>query len=275
VTEAFPPGTDHGERAAGPVLEFAGVGLTRGETTILSGIDWRVEAGEHWVVLGANGSGKTMLLSIAAGFLWPSSGSVSVLGHELGSFDLRELHATVGWVSSAFRERIPRREAALAVVRGGLTAMVGQPLAEDAEADGKAVGCLRLLACEHVAERPFGVLSQGEQQRVLIARALVAEPRLVVLDEVCSGLDPAARERLVRSLERLTADPDAPTLLFVTHHVEEIARGFTHALVLSEGRVLASGELREALTGEVLSRAFEIGVRVTEHDGRFVADAEG
>jgi iron complex transport system ATP-binding protein len=155
------------------------------------------------------------------------------------------------------------------VARSGVGATIGTPLPEDAQAVDRALACMRLLGCEALAARPFGVLSQGEQQRVLIARALLAEPALLVLDEVCSGLDVAAREQVVASLERLAADADAPTMLLVTHHVEEIAPGFTHALVLRDGGVLASGKLEEALRAEALSTAFGIPVSLTHAGGRY------
>jgi len=255
---------------AAPVLEFADVSLTREGVPLLSGISWRVERGQHWVALGANGSGKTLLLSLAAGQLWPSEGEVRLLGQRLGSVDLRLLRQAVGWVSATFRDRVPRRLSALGVVRGGFDASLGQPLPDDAERDARCGRCLELLGAGGLSERPFGVLSQGEQQRVLIARALVSEPDLLVLDEVCSGLDPAGRELVVSALERIAAEGQAPTLVLVTHHVEEIAEGFTHALTLSHGRVVAQGPLDEVLRDGVLARAFGTPVRVERRGRRWV-----
>ncbi len=269
-----PLGPRHDARGRAPALAFRGVGLTRMGATILREVTWSVGPGEHWVVLGANGSGKTMLLSMAAGYLWPSTGEVTILGRRLGEVDLRELRLAIGWVSAALRDRVPGRETALHVARSGKGATIGTPLTSRSAEAGRALECMALLGCEHLADRPFGVLSQGEQQRVLIARALLAEPSLLVLDEVCSGLDVAAREQVVAALERLAADPDSPTLLLVTHHVEEIARGFTHALVLQGGAVLTRGPLTETLTARSLSTAFGIPVSIEVAEGRYALRVE-
>jgi iron complex transport system ATP-binding protein len=224
-----------------PILRVEGLRVKRGRTTILDGISWTVLPGEHWVILGANGSGKTSLLSALAGYLTPSEGEVSVLGKQYGRADWRELRKRIGLVSSAVRQMMAPDEPALESVLSG----------RDARAD-----------------RPWRVLSQGERQRVLIARAMLARPPLLILDEPCAGLDPAAREHFLEFLQKLGRQRSSPTLVLVTHHVEEIMPAFSHLLVLKAGRVLATGRKRHVLTSRVLSSAFGPRIQLRTVRGR-------
>ncbi len=249
------------------VLEVRDLCVTRGQDTILAGVSWRVERGEHWVILGANGSGKTSLLSALTAYLTPSAGSVEVLGSAYGRTDWRELRKHVGLVSSSIRQMIGDDATALEVVVSGRDATLnfwGRMKPADRQ---RAQTILRQVEGEKLAARAWAVLSQGERQRVLIGRALMATPRLLILDEPCAGLDPLARENFVRFLDRLGRRRGAPSLVLVTHHVEEIVPVFTHALLLRAGRVLASGALRVVLTSAHLSKTFGAPVRLRREPG--------
>jgi iron complex transport system ATP-binding protein len=251
------------------VIELSNVSLIRDEQVILKDISWKVKRGEHWAVLGANGSGKTMMLKIVNGYLWPSEGTVSVLGNQFGTVDLRKLRQSIGWVSSALQENVPRGEKSIEVVLSGKYASLGLWDNYDAEDQGRALGLLRLMGCEEASTRSFGVLSQGEQQRVLIARALMPKPALLILDEPCVGLDPNARENVLETVQRLSLQRDEPTLILVTHHTEEIIPAFSNVLVLRSGRVLAQGSKQEVLTEAIMSEAFGRPLEISEKNGRF------
>lgn len=251
-----------------PIIEVAGLRVDR-DALILDAVDWRVEAGQHWVILGANGSGKTSLLSVLTGYLAPTAGTISVLGETYGHADWRELRTRIGLVSSSIRQLMPPHENALNAVASGRRAMIGM-WGKVGEADSRrAAEILREVEAEYLSERPWRFLSQGERQRVLIGRALMADPRLLVLDEPCAGLDPVAREHFLAFVERLLSRPNAPTLVLVTHHVEEIVAGFSHVLVLRAGKVLAAGFRESVLTSATLSRAFEAPVRLAADGGRY------
>jgi iron complex transport system ATP-binding protein len=276
-TDSATPG-DGGSVAqtAEAVLELRGVTLQRNGTAILQGIDWTVAKGEHWVVLGPNGSGKTTLLQVVTGYEWPTSGSVQVLGAEYGHVDLRELRRSIGWVSPAFASRLHLRESARAVVVSGCYGSIGLFYEHpELELFERADDLLTVLGCGPLRDRPFGVLSQGERQRVLIARALMADPRLLVLDEPTAGLDIAAREDLLQGLDVLIAAPAGPTLLFVTHHLEEVGEGMSHALLLSGGVVVAAGPKADVAADELLSAAMGVPVQVVRRNGRFFAITGG
>jgi iron complex transport system ATP-binding protein len=243
-------------KASDNILSVAGLRIERGGTVILDDVNWRVRRGEHWAILGANGSGKTSLLSALTGYLMPTAGNLSVLGETYGESDWRELRKKIGLVSSSVRQRMAGDEPALLTVASGKYAMIDfwgrLTRAEKAEASRR----LRQIECGHLAARPWRVLSQGERQRVLIGRALMARPRVLILDEPCAGLDPAAREHFLQFLQRLGAQKNSPTLVLVTHHVEEIMPVFSHLLVLKDGRVLAAGKKADVLNSKNLSAAF-------------------
>jgi iron complex transport system ATP-binding protein len=245
-----------------------GLRVKRGPTTILNGISWTVLPREHWVILGANGSGKTSLLSALAGYLTPTAGEVSVLGRRFGHSDWRELRKRIGLVSSALRQMMAPDEPALESVLSGRDAVIDFWGKTTARERARAMGLLRQVNCRALADRCWRVLSQGERQRVLIARAMMARPPLLILDEPCAGLDPAAREHFLQFLQRLGRRRESPTLVLVTHHVEEIMPAFSHLLVLKAGRVLASGPKRRVLTSKVLSSAFSTRIRLKTIQGR-------
>lgn len=252
------------------IMDLRGVTVWEQRKVILRDVTWRVCPGEHWAMIGANGSGKTTLLKVATGYRWPAAGAVTVLGEVFGQVDLRVLRRRIGWVSAAVRDMVRPQDRVHQIVLGGAFGSIG--LYDDATTEqGRRADMLlaELRAAEHLVEARFGTLSLGEQQRVLVARALMPEPDLLILDEACAGLDLRAREELLEAIDRLTARPGGPALVFVTHHVEEISPAFTHALVLAEGRVLAAGPKDEVLTGKTLSAAFGVVVEVERHDGRF------
>jgi iron complex transport system ATP-binding protein len=248
------------------VLRVRNLRVKRGKTTILDDASWRVNRGEHWVILGANGSGKTSLLSALTAYLTPTAGTIDLLGERYGGSDWRELRKRVGLVSSSVRQMMAEDEPALETVVSGKYAVIDYGslpgVAGDAsDADrGRAARILKSVECSHIADRPWRVLSQGERQRVLIGRALMANPPLLILDEPCAGLDPVAREHFLQFLENLGRRKAAPTLILVTHHVEEIVPVFSHVLLLKGGRVLAQGTKANVLVSELLSRAFHASV---------------
>lgn len=252
------------------VIHIQGLRVER-EAVILERIDWRVEAGQHWVILGANGSGKTSLLSTMTGYLALTAGTISVLGETYGKTDWRDLRTRIGIVSSAIQQMMPGHEGALDTVISGKRAMIG--LWGDTAIDDRARASeiLKQIEAEPLKDRPWRFLSQGERQRVLIGRALMAKPELLILDEPCAGLDPVAREQFLQFLERLSHDAGAPALVLVTHHVEEIMPGFSHVLILKAGRVLASGPKDRVMKPETLSDAFGAPISLTQSDGRFSA----
>jgi len=254
-----------------PILSLSGLVLVREGNCILSGIDWRVAPGEHWAILGANGSGKTSLLSALTGYLTPTDGEIDVLGERYGASNWPELRKQIGIVSSSVRQQMADAEPALVSVVSGKYAMIdywGRVKSADRQ---EARDILRQMDALHLAERPWRVLSQGERQRVLIGRALMAHPRLLILDEPCAGLDPVAREHFLQFIDRLTMRPigkAAPTLILVTHHVEEIVAGFSHVLALKTGRVLAAGKRKDVLKSGILTEVFGEPVRLVKRNGR-------
>jgi len=250
------------------VLNVRELRVERGKTVILHDISWRVERGQHWVILGANGSGKTSLLSALTAYLTPSAGTIDVLGERYGETDWRELRKRVGLVSSSIRQMMHEDELALETVVSGKYAMIdyrGEPTPADRQ---QAARILKRIECSYLAARSWRVLSQGERQRVLIGRALMADPPLLILDEPCAGLDPVARVHFLQFLEKLGRRKDAPTMLLVTHHVEEIAPVFSHVLLLKAGRVLAQGTKDTVSTSELLGQAFNaiVELRCTARD---------
>ncbi len=260
--------------AAPAVLELADLTVIRGSTRLLDAVTWTVAEGDRWVVLGPNGAGKTTLLQVAAAVMHPSDGYAAVLGEILGTVDVFELRPRIGLTSSALAERIPRHERVRDVVVTASYAVVGRwREAYDAYDEERAAGLLARLGVGHLAERVYGTLSEGERKRVQIARALMTDPELLLLDEPAAGLDLGGRESLVGTLADLAADPASPATVLVTHHVEEVPPAFTHALLLRDGRVLAAGPLVETLTSAALTECFGLPLEVSSAEGRFAARA--
>jgi iron complex transport system ATP-binding protein len=256
------------------VLELADVSVVRSGQYLLDQVTWAVADGDRWVVLGPNGAGKTTLLQVAAAQIHPTSGYAAVLGEILGTVDVFELRPRIGLTSAALADRIPRAEAVRDVVVTASYAVVGRwgELYEGYDVD-RADVLLHRLGVRNLADRTFGTLSEGERKRVQIARALMTDPELLLLDEPAAGLDLGGREALVATLGDIAADPSSPATILVTHHVEEIPTGFTHALLLRDGRVVASGPLGETITDETLSTCFGLALAVHRNAGRWTARA--
>ncbi len=258
------------------VVHMSDVGVRRGTTNLLSGVNWSVELDERWVILGANGAGKTTLLKLAAAELHPSTGSVPVLGETLGRVDVFELRPRVGFASAALLQRIPPQERVLDVVVSAGYAMLGRWREDyDSLDTGRAAELCKSLGIAHLTDRLFGTLSEGERKRTMIARALMTDPELLLLDEPAAGLDLGGREDLVARLAALAQDLEAPAMVLVTHHVEEIPPGFTHVLMLRGGRVVAQGPLVHTLTAQNLSETFGVPLVVEQHGERWSARAFG
>jgi iron complex transport system ATP-binding protein len=256
------------------VLSLTGVAVVRDRATLLADVDWTIREGERWVVLGPNGAGKTTLMQVASASLFPTRGRVELLGEVFGTVDLSELRTRVGISSAALGDRIPGHERALDVVVTASYGVLGRWQETYDEADtARAAELLARVGLRAFVDRRFGTLSEGERKRVLLARALMTDPELLLLDEPAAGLDLGAREALLRLLTRLAADPGSPPTVLVTHHPEEVPIGTTHALLLARGRTVAAGPVREVLTGPLLSRAFGLPLVVEERDGRFSARA--
>jgi len=252
------------------ILDLRVDSLVRDGTEILREVAWTVRRGEHWALVGPNGSGKTTLLQILAGYLWPTRGRVTVLGRRFGETDLRELRKAVGVVSSALVGWLPADLDARTMVATGFEASIGLPWVPITAAQRAAAeAALAAIGAAALADRPYGVLSQGEQQRVMIGRALVHRPALLVLDEPCGGLDPVARERFLRDLATLAASASAPSIVLVTHHLEEIPSFVTHALALRDGAAAAAGPVGDVLTPPVMTRVFGVPCAVERRAGRW------
>jgi iron complex transport system ATP-binding protein len=257
------------------VLEFAGVSVVRDGTTLLNDITWEVEEGQRWVILGPNGAGKTTLLQLAAGRIHPTTGVVGILGEVLGAVDVFELRPRIGLSSAAMAERLPADELVRDVVVTASYGIVGRwRESYDALDHARASALLEALGVAHLSGRTFGTLSEGERKRVQIARALMTDPELMLLDEPAAGLDLGGREDLVARLGALAADIEAPALVLVTHHVEEIPPSFTDVLLMREGRIVAAGPVELILTAANLSQTFGLGLVVERHGDRWSARAE-
>jgi len=243
------------------------VSISREGKKLLDDVSFVTRKGEHWALLGANGAGKTTLLQIMMGYLWPTDGSVEILGNTLGRIDVRELRKRIGFVSASMDARLEPGESALGIVLSGPFAswQLFETVADDTRAE--AIRLLARLGASGLEQQPYRSLSQGERQKVLIARALLAHPQILILDEPCNGLDFPSREALLAAIDDLAQSADAPQLLYVTHYPDEIVPAITHAALLSEGRMVSAGDKQAVLQDEPLSTAFGIAVRVTWQDG--------
>lgn len=256
------------------VLQLNSVSIVRDGNTILDSISWDVDSDQRWVILGPNGAGKTTLLQVAAALIHPTSGKAKILDEELGTIDLFELRPRLGFASTAMAKRIPDNESVLNVVLTAAYSVTGRWNEEYEEIDTRRAR--RVLAewkLDHLTDRRFGALSDGEQKRVQIARAVMTDPELLLLDEPAASLDLGAREELLQLLGGYARSQSSPAIVLVTHHVEEIPRGFTHVLIISDGDVVAAGPLAETLTSENLTEAYGIPISLTEKNERFSAQA--
>jgi iron complex transport system ATP-binding protein len=256
----------------GDVLDLIGVTVQRDGSTLLDQVTWRVTEGERWVMLGPNGAGKTTLLQVAGARMHPSGGSAHVLGESLGAVDVFELRPRIGLSSAAMADRLPAGEQVGDVVLTAAYAVAGRWRERYEQEDHRrSADLLAAFGVHHLSSRRFGTLSEGERKRVQLARAMMTDPELLLLDEPAAGLDLGGRETLVRDLSELARDPRCPVLVLITHHVEEIPPGFTHLLLLRAGRVVASGPIADTLTSENLSATFDVPLVVTRDGERWYA----
>ncbi len=265
-TKNYFPDTNKKQMPFKSILNLDRISFIRDHTIILNDISLKIDHGQHWAIIGPNGSGKTSLVSIINGYHWPSQGSAEVLGKRFGSTDLRDLRRHIGECSSETMNMVHSRDPVMDIVLSGRFASIGlyeKPAAEDYD---RSQALLEFFGLS--GERSFGVLSDGEKQKTIIARALMPGPELLVLDEPCAGLDLKAREELLDAIENMCNVADGPTLIYISHHIEEIIPAITHALVLRKGRMVARGAKKDVLTGEVLSSAFEIPIELVRKNGR-------
>lgn len=254
------------------VLQFDDVSIVRGGNTILDSVTWTVDSADRWVVLGPNGAGKTTLLQVAAALIHPSSGMATILDETLGDVDVFELRTRIGFASSVMARKLPARETVLNVVLTASYSVTGRWNENYDDVDvRRAQRVLAEWKLDHLATRRFGQLSDGEQKRVQIARAVMTDPEIMLLDEPAASLDLGSREELLRLLSGYAEAKDAPGIVMVTHHVEEIPRGFGHALLIKEGGVVAAGPIDDVLTSKNLTNTFGIPLKLEHHDGRYTA----
>jgi iron complex transport system ATP-binding protein len=254
------------------VLRLRGVGVRRDASMLLRNVDWTAHENERWIIIGPNGAGKTTLLQVASTLLFPTEGTVEVLGEKLGDVNVFELRPRIGLTSAALAERVPAGEKVIDLVLTAAYAIVGRWKEEYESTDvTRAVELLDALGCAHLIRRRFGTLSEGERKRVQIARSMMPDPELLLLDEPAAGLDLGGREDLVQRLSFLARDPKAPMMVLVTHHVEEVPDGFTHAMLLRRGSVLAAGPMAEVFTSRNLSRCFGLPLEIEYRQNRWTA----
>ena len=254
------------------VAQLESVSIVRSGATLLDAVDLTIEDGQRWVVIGPNGAGKTTMLQVLGAQWHPTSGTATILGERLGAVDVFELRPRIGVASAALADRIPRAERVADVVVSAAYAVMGRWRENYDDLDhARALELMQQLRVDHLADRTFGTLSEGERKRVQIARALMTDPELLLLDEPAAGLDLSGRESLVSTLSDLCLDEFAPTTVLVTHHVEEIPEGIGHALLLKGGRVVAAGPIEDVLTAELLSGTFELPLEVRQSEGRWTA----
>ncbi|MGW9112376.1 ABC transporter ATP-binding protein [Microbacterium sp. NPDC055683] len=257
-----------------PVLSFDGVVVRRSGRNIVDGLTWTVNDDERWVVLGPNGAGKTTLLQMADAYLYPTTGTVDILDERLGRTDVFELRPRIGFASSALAKRLQPEETVLNTVLTAAYAVTGRWNEQYDDVDEeRALEVLAQWRLDALADREFGTLSDGEQKRVLIARAIMTDPELLLLDEPTASLDLGAREVLLQLLSAYAQAPGTPAMVMVTHHVEEIPVGFTHALLLRDGRAVAAGPLDDALTEATLTETFGLPIALSQDGGRYAARA--
>ena len=257
-----------------PVLNLQSVSVVRDGKTILGPLDWQVNENERWVILGPNGAGKSTLFSLCSAQIHPTSGFVEILGSKLGAVDVFEVRPRIGFMGSTLINLLPEDEKVIDIVLTAAYAMLGR-WNESYELwdESRAQGLLTTLGVRELAQRNFNTLSEGEKKRVLIARSLMSDPEILLLDEPASGLDLGGREDLLNRFDLLANDPYAPVTLIITHHIEEIPSGSTHALLLKSGKVVGSGPIPSVVTSENLSLAYDMKINVTVANNRYSANA--
>ncbi|MCF7955989.1 MAG: ATP-binding cassette domain-containing protein [Phycisphaerae bacterium] len=258
-----------------PVIELNSVSFLRKERRILGDICWHIESGEHWALLGANGSGKTSLLRIITGYEWPSRGTVNVLGNEFGKCAISGLRKHIGYVSSAINITLPENDSATDIVLSGIDATIGLHRHYCDDEHKQAYAAMEKMSVQQCKDQSYSILSQGERQRILIARAIINHPDILILDESCAGLDPAAKEHFLADLEILTSHKNAPTIIFVTHHIEEISPWITNVFILKDGICRACGKTEDLLNSETLSDAFDCKCTVKKESRRYYLQVQG
>ena len=256
------------------LLNLEDVSVVRDGKVILGPITWSLSAGQRWVIIGPNGAGKTTLLALIGALIHPSSGSVEILGNRMGSVDVFELRPRIGMSSSALQDSLPSNERVVDLVLTAVYAITGRWIEEyDLWDESRAKALLDIFGVRELADRNYGTLSEGERKRVQIARSLMADPEILLLDEPASGLDLGGREDLLKRFDQLALDANSPATLIITHHIEEIPAGSTHALLLKSGEVVASGAIGEVITSENLTQAYEMPITVTVANNRYSASA--
>ncbi|EWG11136.1 ABC transporter ATP-binding protein [Cytobacillus firmus] len=258
----------HGETKN--ILSLDNVSWKRNGKQILDNVSWKVWEGEHWALLGLNGSGKTTILQMITGYLWPNGGQVSVLGNLYGKTNIPELRKSIGWVSTSLDDKFQFRpsDSALEIVLSGKFASIGLYQEITQQDLDKAKDLMHQFNIGHVQNQTLTSLSQGEKRKAMIARALMASPKLLILDEPCNGLDIYSKEELLASIEKMAAQPDGPTILYVTHHIEEIVPSISHTMLLKDGKVIAQGSKRHTLTDQLLEETFRVPISVEWENGR-------
>lgn len=251
------------------VININNISWKSGNRYILKKINWSVKCGEHWAILGLNGSGKTSLLNLINGYIWPSKGTISVFGKKFGAYDIRELRKSIGMVSSYLQEKFYTTETAEEIVLSGKFATIGLYNHISSEDKKNVKSILKSLDCTNIIKKPYFILSQGEKQKVLIARALINFPRILIFDEPLSGLDIFGREHLLSYIEHIGKKKNAPTIIYVTHRIEEIIPVFSHVLLLKKGEIYLQGTKKYILTNKKLSDFFETPVSIGLHKNRF------
>lgn len=240
------------------MINMQGVSWRREKRWILQDISWQVQPNEHWALVGLNGSGKTTLLNIVNGYIWPTQGEISVLGHRFGEVDLFELRKQIGWVSTSLQQQLHGNDLAESIVLSGKNASIRlfeKPTSEDYE---EAHQLMERFGCLELCQQPYATLSQGQKQKILIARALMAKPRLLIFDEPCTGLDLITREQVLQMIQQIANEPDAPTMIYVTHYIDEIIPCFSHTLLLRDGQVYKKGLTDQVLNADILSDFFQV-----------------
>ncbi|MEH0146772.1 ABC transporter ATP-binding protein [Corynebacterium sp. Q4381] len=254
------------------LIDFRDVSFVRGGNTLVGPVNWQVELDERWVIVGPNGAGKTTLIRMAAAQEFPTSGTAFVLGEQVGKTDMRDLRSAIGLTSSALAQRVPGSEKVGDLVVSAGYAIMGRWREEYDEMDyEQAIDVLEQVGAMHLIDRTWATLSDGERKRVMVARAVMTNPELLILDEPAAGMDLGGREDLITYLGELALDPDAPAIVMITHHLEEIPYGFTHAMLLDEGEVVAQGLIEDVLTSENVTKAYHQPIEVTYDDGRYFA----